>query len=72
MLTGTFPFREGDLAYHHRHTAAPDPRESAADLPAALAELVLALLAKDPAARPRDAAEVGARLQAIYRSAARR
>jgi tetratricopeptide (TPR) repeat protein len=72
MLTGTFPFREGDLAYHHRHTAAPDPRERAPDLPAALAELVLALLAKDPAERPRDAAEVGARLQAIYRSVARR
>jgi tetratricopeptide (TPR) repeat protein len=72
MLTGTFPFREGDLAYQHRHVPAPDPRELDATLPAALAELVLELLAKDPAARPASAGAVGARLQAILRAGARR
>ena len=29
LTTGSFPFREGDLAYHHRHTPPPDPREHA-------------------------------------------
>jgi tetratricopeptide (TPR) repeat protein len=67
MLTGTFPFQEGDLAYQHRHVPAPDPRETNASLPPAMAELVLALLAKAPDARPPDAASVSARLQTIRR-----
>jgi len=67
MLTGSFPFREGDLAYQHRHVPAPDPRETNASLPAAMALLVLEMLAKDRAARPDDAAAVGARLQTILR-----
>jgi serine/threonine-protein kinase len=72
MVTGTFPFREGDLAYQHRHTPPPDPREVASEVPDELAELLLALLAKDPAARPSDAAAVGARLQSLLRSSPRR
>jgi serine/threonine-protein kinase len=67
MLTGGFPFQEGDLAYLHRHVPAPDPRERNAALPAAMAELVLAMLAKNPDARPPDAAAVGTRLQTILR-----
>jgi tetratricopeptide (TPR) repeat protein len=63
LLTGSFPFADGDLAYHHRHTAPPDPREHCAGLDPALAALVLELLAKDPAARPASAADVAARLR---------
>jgi serine/threonine-protein kinase len=66
LTTGTFPFREGDLADHHRHTPPPDPREHVAEMSDAMAELMLELLAKDPEARPRRAADVAARLQAIY------
>jgi serine/threonine protein kinase len=69
MLTNTFPFTEGDLAYHHRHTAPPDPREHVPQLPEAMARLVLDLLQKDPGARPATAADVAARLQAIGRAA---
>jgi tetratricopeptide (TPR) repeat protein len=69
LLTGTFPFREGDLAFHHRHTPPPDPREHVAAIPAALAELILDLLAKDPDRRPRTAGEVGTRLQALFKAA---
>jgi serine/threonine protein kinase len=69
LTTGTFPFREGDLAYHHRHTPPPDPREHVAEMSDAMAELILELLAKDPDARPRRAADVAARLQAIYEAA---
>ena len=42
-----------------------DPRQFAPDCPAALAELILALLAKDPADRPQSAAEVAATFNAI-------
>ena len=69
LTTGAFPFREGDLAYHHRHTAPPDPREHLAQMSGALAGLILELLAKDPDARPRRAADVAVRLQAIYEAA---
>jgi tetratricopeptide (TPR) repeat protein len=66
LTTGAFPFREGDLAYQHRHTAPPDPRELVASIPEEMAALILELLAKDPDARPRSAGEVGTRLQAIH------
>ena len=65
MVTGTPPFTEGDIAYHHRHTPPPDPREREPALPAAFAELIGALLAKDPAARPESAEAVGRRLAAL-------
>jgi tetratricopeptide (TPR) repeat protein len=65
LLTGSVPFREGDVTWHHRHTPPPDPRSAAPDLPDALAELVLQLLEKEPSARPASAAEVGARLAEI-------
>jgi tetratricopeptide (TPR) repeat protein len=67
LVTGTLPFREGDLAYHHRHTPPPDPREHSAQLSEAMARLILQLLEKDPDARCRDAAEVATRLQPIAR-----
>jgi tetratricopeptide (TPR) repeat protein len=65
IVTGTVPFREGDLTFHHRNTAPPDPRTHVKEIPEALAEIILELLAKAPDDRPRDAAEVGKRLQAI-------
>jgi tRNA A-37 threonylcarbamoyl transferase component Bud32/Tfp pilus assembly protein PilF len=67
LLTGTVPFREGDVTWHHRNTPAPDPRARVPDLPDALAELVLQLMEKEPDARPASAAEVGARLAEIAR-----
>jgi serine/threonine protein kinase len=35
LLTGRVPFREGDVAFHHRHTPVPDPRELTSELPKA-------------------------------------
>jgi tRNA A-37 threonylcarbamoyl transferase component Bud32 len=69
LLTGTVPFREGDVAFHHRHTPPPDPREFVPDLPAAFAELVLHLMAKRPEERVASAQEVRARLAEIARTA---
>jgi tetratricopeptide (TPR) repeat protein len=69
LLTGTVPFREGDLAYHHRHTPPPDPRTHVPEIPAAMAELILRMLAKLPGDRPSDASEVAAELQKILNEA---
>jgi len=68
LATGSVPFREGDVTWHHRNTPAPDPRSLEPSVPDALAELVLELLEKDPDARPASAAEVGARLAELGRS----
>lgn len=68
LLTGTFPFTDGDLAYHHRHTPAPDPRQHRSDMSDGWARLILGLLEKDPAARPGTAAVVAQRLQELIGS----
>ena len=65
LVSGARPFEEGDVTWHHRMTPAPDPRTRGADVPDAFAALILALLAKDPAARPASAEAVGRQLQAI-------
>jgi hypothetical protein len=53
---------------HHRHTPPQDPRERIPGLPDALAELLLALLAKQPQERPSRADEVAARLLELARA----
>jgi tRNA A-37 threonylcarbamoyl transferase component Bud32 len=65
FCTGRVPFPQGDVSYHHRHTPPPDPRSIVADLPEALAELILQLIAKDPQARPQSSDEVVTRLKTI-------
>ncbi len=58
MATGTLPFREGNLPYHHVHTPPPDPREFEADMPAFLAEVILRCLSKNPADRFQGARDI--------------
>ena len=70
LATGTLPFPEGEVTYHHRHTPPPDPRERAPGIPDALAGLILALMAKRPEERPGSAAAVAERLKAVLRAAA--
>lgn len=69
LLTGRVPFPDGDVAYHHRHTPAPDPREIVPEIPEAFAQLILKLMAKRPSDRPSSNAEVGEQLSQISRSA---
>ena len=64
LLTGRVPFRDGDVAYDHRHTPPPDPRGDAPDVSEGLARLILEMLEKDPAARP-DAVQVSESLETI-------
>jgi tRNA A-37 threonylcarbamoyl transferase component Bud32 len=64
FLTGRVPFVDGDVAYAHRHTPAPDPRTLAA-MPDEVAAVVLKLLAKKPEERIQTAAEARDRLQRV-------
>jgi len=69
MLTGRTPF-EGDLAalsYAHTHTPAPRVRSINPAVPAAMEELVAAMLEKDPARRPPTGEEVERSLSAAMR-----
>jgi tRNA A-37 threonylcarbamoyl transferase component Bud32 len=68
LLTGTVPFRDGDVAYHHRHTPAPDPRDRIDRVPDAFAELVLQLLEKEPDARCASAREITERLTPLAKN----
>jgi serine/threonine-protein kinase len=69
MLTGRTPF-EGDLAalsYAHTHTPAPRVRSINPAVPAAMDELVAAMLEKDPAQRPQTGEGVQSSLSAAMR-----
>ncbi len=65
LVTGRVPFDQGDVAYHHRHTPPPDPRELVPDLDSDLAALILRLLAKDRDDRPESAQAVLDELRGI-------
>jgi len=69
LLAGRVPFRDGDVTYHHRHTAPPDLRELAPGIPDSLATLIAQLMAKNPDDRPATTAEVTAVLDAFAKSA---
>ncbi len=68
MLTGRVPFGKGDVTFHHRHTAPPDPRSFAEDLPDSFAELVLRLMGKTPDERVQTSLEVRQVLSRILQS----
>ena len=75
MLVGHPPFTQSSvqgLFLAHLEEPAPDVRLERADCPDALAELLLALLAKDPQKRPADAHRVELTLAALLRRQAKR
>ncbi len=65
LATGEVPFGSGEVAYHHRHTAVPDPQSVQPDIPDSLSELILRLLEKNPDDRLQTAADVLLALTAI-------
>jgi serine/threonine protein kinase len=67
LATGTVPFKEGNIPYHHVHTAPPDVRTLSDDLPAPLAEIITRCLEKDPTDRFQSAKEI---LEAVRESVA--
>jgi serine/threonine-protein kinase len=73
LATGTVPFREGNIPYHHVHTPPPDPRELNPQLPPLLVQLIARCLRKDPAERFQSTREIAALVkQAVARSNAAR
>jgi tetratricopeptide (TPR) repeat protein len=64
LATGTLPFREGNLPYHHVHTPPPDPREFNAELPPLIVDIIARCLEKDPANRYQSALDIVKELKA--------
>jgi len=58
MVTAGLPFTDGQAAYHHVHTAPPDPKEMVPDLPESICELILKMMEKDPDSRYQNSDEV--------------
>jgi eukaryotic-like serine/threonine-protein kinase len=58
LATGSLPFTEGNIPYHHVHTEPPDPRTARPDLPPLLAEIIVRCLQKDPADRFQSARDI--------------
>jgi serine/threonine-protein kinase len=72
LVTGRPPFRgdsSSEIAERQMRRAPIAPSHLSADVPGRLDDLILAMLAKAPAHRPADAAEVGRRLAEIARRA---
>lgn len=65
MATGRLPFADGQAAYHHVHTPAPDPRDYVKDIPESLSNLILRLMSKNPDDRYQSAEEVSGELKKI-------
>jgi len=70
LATGTVPFREGNIPYHHVHTPPPDPREFVPELPSLLVKVIAKCLEKDPDARFQSTREISTLVkEALARSA---
>jgi serine/threonine protein kinase len=69
MATGTVPFKEGNIPYHHVHTQPPDIRELRQDAPEDLARIVNRCLMKDPAQRYQSAREIIDEIRSLSGSA---
>lgn len=67
MLTGTVPFKEGDVYAHHQNTPAPAPSEFVNVLPSLLDPIVLRCLEKDPEMRYPSAQAVLADIEGARR-----
>jgi tetratricopeptide (TPR) repeat protein len=68
MATGALPFTEGNIPYHHVHTAPPDPRTHVPDLPPLLVGIMARCLRKNPAERYQSAREILAELRTAFES----
>ncbi len=58
MATGTVPFKEGNIPYHHVHTAPPKVQDLRPEVPTTLSRIVERCLQKDPANRYQSAREI--------------
>ena len=68
LATGTLPFREGNLPYHHVHTPPPDPREFNAELSPLIVHIIERCLEKDPANRYQSTLDIVKEIKAALQS----
>jgi tetratricopeptide (TPR) repeat protein len=68
LATGTLPFREGNLPYHHVHTAPPDPMEINPEVTPLIASIIGRCLEKDPPDRYASTREILEELKASLKS----
>lgn len=64
LATGTLPFREGNLPYHHVHTPPPSPLEFVPDLPPLIVQIIERCLMKKADDRYQTAREILAEIHA--------
>ncbi len=72
MATGTLPFKEGNVPYHHVHTPPPNPLKVNPKLPKLLAQVIFKCLQKDPGARFQSAGEISAVIKPALARASRK
>ena len=65
MLTGTVPFKKGDIAYMHMHEEPPGIAARNPEVPPELEEIVMKCLRKDPAERYQTVDDLLAALQTV-------
>ncbi len=70
--TGTLPFREGNVPYHHVHTPPPDPQSVNPNLPDPLSRIILRCLQKNPDQRYASTREILAELRTALNDGALR
>jgi serine/threonine-protein kinase len=51
FVTGTVPFKEGDVLYHHVHTPAPAPETHNSEISRPLSQFIMKCIEKDSEAR---------------------
>jgi len=64
LATGSLPFHEGNVPYHHVHTPPPDPREANPKLPDLIAEIITICMKKNPDERFQSAGEIVTQVKA--------
>jgi serine/threonine-protein kinase len=68
LATGTLPFREGNLPYHHVHTPPPDPMSINPQVPKLIAQIIARCLQKDPGDRYASTREILDELKASLKT----
>ena len=68
LATGTLPFREGNLPYHHVHTPPPSPTEFVSDLPPLIVHVIEKCLRKKPDDRYQRTREILTEIKSAMKS----
>jgi predicted Ser/Thr protein kinase/tetratricopeptide (TPR) repeat protein len=65
LITGRPPFMDGEILYHHLHTAPPRPSDLEPTVPASVDELILSCIAKSATDRVQSANAIRDKIRAL-------